>query len=134
MIHFVPVTALYASVCAILIIGLAFNVVRQRRENKVGLGDQNVEPLTRAIRCHGNAIEYIPIALLLILVLELNDAPAFLLHGLGSALFLGRLMHCWGLNQSSGASPGRYYGTLTTWVVIVGAAIINLYLLFRSYY
>ena len=64
MIQLVPITALYASLCAILIVGLAFNVVGQRRENKVGIGDRDVESLALAIRSHGNAVEYIPIALI----------------------------------------------------------------------
>lgn len=133
MIQLVPITALYASLCAILIIGLAFNVVGQRRKNKVGFGDQDVEPLALAIRTHGNSIEYIPIALFLILVLELNGASAMLLHSLGGALLVGRLLHGWGLSHSGGVSFGRFYGTLVTWLVILGAAAINLVWIVNSY-
>ena len=133
MIQLVPITALYTSLCAILIIGLAFNVVRQRRANKVGIGDKDVEPLALAVRSHGNAIEYIPIALFLILVLELNGAQAPLLHGLGSALIVARVMHGWGLSHSRGASFGRVYGTVVTWIVILGAAAANLYMPIGAY-
>ena len=134
MIQLVPITALYASLCAILVIALAFNVVGQRRKNKVGFGDQDVEPLALAIRSHGNAIEYIPIALLLILVLELNGARAPLLHGLGGALVIGRLLHAWGLSHSGGVSFARLSGTLITWMVILGAATTNLVWIVRSYW
>ena len=133
MIQLVPITALYTSLCAILIIGLAFNVVAQRREKKVGLGDQDMESLALAIRSHGNAIEYIPIALLLILVLELNGVRAPLLHTLGGALFLARVLHAWGLSHSGHRSFGRFYGTFITWMVILGAAATNLYLLILSF-
>ena len=133
MIQLVPITALYASLCAILIIGLAFNVVGLRREKKVGLGDQDVEALARAIRSHGNAIEYVPIALLLILVLELNGIRAQLLHTLGGALFVARVLHAWGLSHSGSRSFGRFYGTLITWMVILGAAATHLYLLMQSF-
>jgi uncharacterized membrane protein YecN with MAPEG domain len=133
MIQLVPITSLYASLCAVLIIGLAFNVVAQRRGNKVGLGDKGKEPLTLAIRTHANAIEYVPIGLLLILILELNGARSAMLHGLGSALLIGRVLHAWGLSHSAGTSFGRYYGTLITWLVILGAAAINLIFVIESF-
>ena len=49
--------------------------------------------LERAIRGHGNLIEYAPLFLILMLTLELSDASAILLYIAGIIFTLGRLMH-----------------------------------------
>lgn len=53
--------------------------------------DQRV--LDRAIRGHGNLIEYAPLFLILMLALELSDASKFWLYFNGSIFTIGRLMH-----------------------------------------
>ena len=102
-----PITALYTGLLALLILALAVRVVLVRREASIGLGHGDNEDLQRRIRIHGNATEYIPIALLLILVLELNGSSSALLHTLGASLTVGRLAHAQGITSSSGNSPGR---------------------------
>ena len=53
----------------------------------------NPEILERAIRAHGNLIEYAPLFLLLLLLAEINQLNAVILHLSGASFFLGRLMH-----------------------------------------
>ena len=72
---------------------------------------------------HGNAAEYVPLALLLMLVFEINGGSARWLHALGIALVVGRLAHAQGLEQSNGVSPGRLVGNVLTWSVILIAAL-----------
>ena len=55
--------------------------------------DIDHQVLERAIRGHGNLIEYAPLFLILMLLLELNDLPKYLLYMSGSVFTLGRLMH-----------------------------------------
>ena len=69
----VPITALYAGVCAFVLLALAARVIRLRWALKVGIGDGGERTLNRAIRVHGNAAEYVPIALVLMLVAELGQ-------------------------------------------------------------
>ena len=128
MIQLVPLTALYGGVLALLIIGLAGRVVGLRRSQRIGFGDGQDRALAQAIRVHANATENVPLALVLLLLLELNGAATLLLHVLGNALIIARLLHAWGLSQSPGTSFGRFYGTLVTWVMIVGAALCNIYI------
>lgn len=79
--------------------------------------------LQRKVRAHGNFVEYVPLALLFILVLELMQSPAWLLWLLGSALTVGRIAHAWGLIKTYGPSPGRAIGFFLTWFVyIIGAS------------
>ena len=53
----------------------------------------NPETLERAIRAHGNLIEYAPLFLLLLLLAEINQSNAVILHLSGASFFVGRLMH-----------------------------------------
>ncbi len=64
------VTGFYAALLAIFYVVLAFAVVRQRMKLRVGLGDGQQPSLIKAIRIHGNFAEYVPFALLLLLLLE----------------------------------------------------------------
>ena len=57
--------------------------------------NREIDPndLERAIRGHGNLIEYAPLFLILMLALELSDASVTLLYTSGIIFTLGRLMH-----------------------------------------
>ncbi|MFK7888803.1 MAG: MAPEG family protein [Gammaproteobacteria bacterium] len=121
-----PVTSLYASLLALLLLYLAYRIVKVRRSNKVGLGSGGDEAVEHAMRVMGNAVEYVPIALILIALLEINHTPQWMIHVYGAVLFAARLYHLRGFGSNSGISNGRYYGTLGTWLVIVLAALTNL--------
>jgi uncharacterized protein len=121
-----PITALYAGLLGLLMLVLALRVVAVRRATSIGLGDGGNALLFSRIRIHGNAAEYVPLALVLMLILELNGASAWWLHVLGIALVVGRIAHAQGLTLSSGVSPGRFVGNVLTWVVILLAAIGNI--------
>ena len=120
-----PITAFYAGLLAILILVLAFRVVAVRRATEIGLGDGGNALLLSRIRIHGNAAEYVPLALLLMLLLEINGASATWLNGLGIALLVGRLAHAQGLTQAAGVTAGRFVGNVLTWAVILVAAVKN---------
>ena len=71
------ITPLYAALAAVILIVLALRVIGARRSRRVAIGDGADEDLARRIRAHGNFAEYTPLALVLILLLELGRAPAF---------------------------------------------------------
>jgi len=125
-----PLTALWTAFAALLVLGLVLRVIFLRWTRRVGIGDGGDKTLARAIRIHGNAIETLPIALLLMLVVELGGGPPALLHGCGAALLLGRLAHAWGLSQTGGVSPGRFLGTLS-WATVV--VVLTYTILTRSF-
>lgn len=120
------VTTLYAVPLALLIVALAARVVWLRNADRVGLGHGESKRLGRAIRIHANAVEYVPLALLLMLLFELNGGAPWLLHACGLTLLTGRVLHVWGLSRSGGYSLGRYAGTTMTWLAIVALAGANL--------
>ncbi len=120
-----PVTAMYAGLLGLLMLVLSFRVVAVRRAMSIGLGDGGNALLLSRIRIHGHFAEYVPLALVLLLLLELNGASTTWLHGLGIALVAGRLAHVQGLTVGTGANAGRLIGNMLTWGVILVAAVKN---------
>jgi uncharacterized membrane protein YecN with MAPEG domain len=122
----VPITALYAAILTLILIALAINVTMHRRQLRVGLGDGSNPVMLRMVRIHGNAAEYIPIAVLLMLIYELNGGSHTTLHLCGCALILGRVLHAAGLWNSDGQSAGRAIGQSLTWLTILALVATNL--------
>lgn len=125
----VPITALYASLLTLMFLGLAVRVSRLRRTHRIGVGNGEVPELALAVRVHGNFIEYVPLALLLLLLLELNGTAVAWLHAFGLLLLVGRILHAVGLGQSAGVSFGRFAGTVLTWLLLAASALANLWLI-----
>ena len=80
----------------------------------------------RHIRAQQNAVEYIPIVLILMGAYELNQGNLYLLHAVGVLMVLARLMHPSGFVNRKGVSFGRVYGTALTWLCMLILAIANL--------
>lgn len=93
------VSALYAVLGALLLIKFSFDVVRLRMQYRVAYGDGGFSELQSAIRIHGNAVEYIPVALVLLLFMEMNGAETWMVHLCGLMLIAGRLMHYYGFHH-----------------------------------
>ncbi|WP_299269737.1 MAPEG family protein [uncultured Psychrosphaera sp.] len=119
-------TAFYAGILSLLYIALSFKVIKLRRKFKIGIGHGEENDLHKAIRVHANFSEYVPIALFLLLLLEINSSEAWILHVLGSMLFLGRILHVMGLSKSSGVSRARIFGGVLTFTMIIVASVLNI--------
>lgn len=119
MVASLNITLLYAGLLAVLLIIWSLNVVRLRLQEQVGLGSGQSMRLAAAIRIQGNFVEYVPMALVLLALMEWHGAAAPLLHTLGLVLLIGRLIHGIGLTQSAGKSAGRMLGTLATMAVLL---------------
>ena len=126
------ITGLYAALVALLIMVLAVRVVLYRRSAKVGLGDGNNPDLLQCIRVHANAVEYVPLYLLLMLILELNQTLPILIHVFGIVLVVARLLHAWGVSRHSGISPGRALGAGLTVLMIILMALLLLWQFFTA--
>ncbi len=115
----ITVTALYAGLHALLAVVLANFVLYVRlRGGKVPSWQPDA-----ALRVQANFIENVPIALLLLLVLEIQSAPTEILHGFGISLFVLRLLHAYGLGTYEGANYPRLIGAQGTFVLIAIMAI-----------
>jgi uncharacterized membrane protein YecN with MAPEG domain len=122
-------TILYAGLLGLIAFALAVNVSRTRASVGIVVGDGGNAKLVQAIRAHASLIEYVPLCLILLGLLEMAHAPRGLLHGLGIALILARLLHAQGLLSSDpGNAFGRKSGAgLQYLVLLVGAAACTYY-------
>ena len=113
------ITALYAGLLALFIVVLAARVAKRWHSLKIGMGEGGDKLLSRMIRVHGNAIENVPLGLLLLLLCELVGAAPTYLHAFGMALVAGRVAHAIGLSRTGGASIGRVAGMALSWSAMV---------------
>ncbi len=86
--------SIYAVIFGLLICWLALKVIALRRKHKIAYADGGVTDLQMARAAHSNAIEYIPIGLILLFALEYNGAPLWLVHIMGVSFVIGRFLHC----------------------------------------
>lgn len=123
----VAITALYAAILALIVIALAINVTMHRVKFRVALGDGGNPIMLRMIRVHANAAEYVPLAIALMLVYELNGGSHTALHIIGVALIAGRILQSWNMWSTEVAGFGRRSGQSLTWLSIAALAVLNLW-------
>jgi hypothetical protein len=126
------ITALYAALIALLLLVLGMRISRFRRRTQIGIGGGGDPAFERAIRAHGNAVEWSLPLLLLLLVAELNRAAPLLLHLCGIVLIAARVLHAFGLSRATGYSFGRVTGIGMTWLVLVVLAVWDLQAFLRT--
>lgn len=88
----VHITLLYGGLTFLFVLFLGMNVSRARGKHKAGFGTMPPE-IARDVRAHGNAAEWAPMAILLLLLLELSGLSSLALHLLGGSILLGRVIH-----------------------------------------
>jgi uncharacterized membrane protein YecN with MAPEG domain len=116
--------AIYVSVYALIIVWLSIKVIKNRLCYKVSVGDGGVEALQIAMGAQSNAVEYLPISVLLLLALELNGANVWLIHFFGITMVAGRYFHYKGMLGKR--LPQRVLGMKITLYGLLGLAMANL--------
>ena len=117
-----PITTLSVVVAAAMLIALSVPITLRRVRVGIAIGDpREDETLTRRIRAHGNFTEYVPLALLLIALVEasrnLHAAVA-----LAAVLLVARLAHAAG--TLAGITWLRGIGMLATFVTLFGGIAV----------
>ncbi len=112
-----PFTLLFAGCCALLQVALTGWVIVRRVQTGIAFLDGGDHELMRRIRAHGNFAETVPMALLLMGLLEISGLASTWLIAFGVALLLGRLLHAFSL-LSSTAHWCRLAGMVLTLAVI----------------
>lgn len=113
----------YAALLAALYIFLSLRVIRIRRRERIALGDRNNPRLQRAIRVHANFAEYVPLALILVAFVEMQQSRALLVHALCLSLVIGRVIHAYGVSQEKEDYRLRVAGMALTFATIGGSAL-----------
>ena len=122
------VTPLYAGLLALFYFALSVRVIQRRRSGNISMGDGGDPEMQRRVRGHGNFAEYAPFGLLLIALLEIGGTtPFWLLHLLGLALVVGRVLHGVALSYTEKWFPGRFFGMILTFLVLVIGGVLCLW-------
>ena len=125
-----PITAIYVGILAIFALALSFRAGPFRGKTGISIlfGEpQNME-LAERVRVHQNFLEYVPMMLILMGVIELNSGSTTFLHSVGILLIVARIAHAVGLKHDNMAHPGRFIGAAGTALLTLVAACYALWL------
>lgn len=113
--------ALWTGLSLLLILALSIRISLRRRRLKVSVGDGGHAELTSTTRAFGNAIEYIPVTLVALAIVAVFYS-ADVVHMLGAAFLIGRVLHAWGMGQAKQPAPGRLIGMILTYLTFLASA------------
>jgi uncharacterized protein len=128
--HSLHLTLVFAGICALIQTGLTALVIMRRVQTSVDFLDGGDKTLLLRIRAHGNFIETVPMALLLIALLETKGLGVAWIATFGAVLVAGRLAHAACL-VTNAVPWGRIAGMLATLAVISIAGVMCLVVFFR---
>jgi uncharacterized membrane protein YecN with MAPEG domain len=121
------VVLLYAGLLALLFVALSLRTLLMRRRLHIAVGDGGNPALLRAMRVHANFAEYVPLALVLISLVEATGARPLYVHLLGAAVLAGRVSHAIGVSRISEVYAYRVFGMAMTFTPLIAAALRLLY-------
>lgn len=126
----VATVGIYAALNTLILLWFILATSSLRNRHRVWIGDGGVAHLARIMRGHANAVENVPITLILLLIAALIGTPVYVLHMLGAALTIGRAIHAWHFIAERGQQWQRFLGftlsalvTLATALGVLGHAI-----------
>lgn len=91
------ITPMYIAILGLLFLPITARVALYRVKSKISLGTGDDPEMVRRMRGQANFVETVPIALFLLIVMEVLGASNTWLHALGLTLVLGRITHYFGL-------------------------------------
>lgn len=122
------IASLYIALCALLFVALSVRTLNTRRRLRIAVGDGGNPEMLRAMRVHANCAEYVPLGLILLLAVQMQAAPGWLLHLIGATLLAGRLLHAWGVRQVRENFRFRVAGmalTFTSYLIASGWLLLR---------
>jgi uncharacterized membrane protein YecN with MAPEG domain len=132
----VYITTLFASVLALVYIQISLRVHQLQKLHQVSKESGDADALQSAIRTHSNLAEYVPWSLVLMALLEINDAPSLLVLALGACLLVGVSLHVKGMRDVQRDMSNRIAGTKWLFLSLALLALSNIvwmgYLLVQS--
>lgn len=117
-----PVTSALCAASALALVGLSVPVSMRRFSARVLLGDGQDKVLLARIRAQANFVEYVPVALIVIGLAEVNGSAAWLVWTCAVSLALGRAIHAFGMLTGARSKPRAVGMTLTWLALLLGAA------------
>ena len=116
------ITILYAGLLGIMAIGVGATAGIYRAKAGISVGDGGDPELALRMRRHANFVENVPLALILVALLEMQAVSATVIHALGAALLVGRVLHFIGFGENV-SNPARGLGAGLSSLVILVASV-----------
>ncbi|MCH7820933.1 MAG: MAPEG family protein [Proteobacteria bacterium] len=125
-----PITALYAGILTIFALVLSFQAGSFRGKSGISLlfGDPPNMELVQKVRVHQNFLEYVPMIVILMAVIELNGGSITFLHAIGALLIVARIAHALGLKHETMSHPGRLIGAGGTALITLVTGVYTLWM------
>ncbi len=121
----VQITSLYAALLALVYMVLFGMIGATRTRVNLSLGDGGKREMIIANRRHMNFVENVPMALLLIGLLEATGVSKTMIHSLGLVLLAARIIHPFGIDPDIMNRPARIIGAgATALVILVSAGVL----------
>jgi len=120
----IPITTIFAGLLALMLVAISIRVTVLRVRKKISFFDGGDPEMGRSLRVQGNFIEYVPMAIILMGMLEWMGSRPWVIYSLGAALLIGRFAHAWGLYGE--IFRLRVVGTSLTWVVLAACGLLAL--------
>jgi uncharacterized protein len=120
-----PVALTTTGAAALLNVWLGVRVAQVRITDKVLTGDGGNPRLIARMRAHANYVEYTPMVLILVALIEFAAGSQMWLWGVAAVYLLSRVLHPFGMQ---GWRLGREIGAFVTLLTLVGLSIYAVYL------
>ncbi len=122
------ITMLYAGIFGLMAVVIAaFPGIRRGKLN-ISVGHGGDTQLELGMRRHANFVEAVPLALILLGLIEMNGASPLGLHILGSILVVARVAHGVGMKPDTAQNPLRGLGAGGSALVTVAASLWAIWL------
>ena len=120
-----PITLTIAAAAVLINLWLGTRVSRLRFRHKVSVGDAGNDAIACRMRAQANVVEYTPLFLILLGLIELSEGSRTWLWGVAILYIFGRLAHPFGMDRPA-PNKLRVVGILITWAVLLGLALYAL--------
>ncbi len=116
------ITPIYIAMLGLLFLPITVRVALYRIKSRISLGTGDDSEMERRMRGQANFVETVPMALFLLIVMEILGASAAWLHALGLTLVLGRISHYFGLIEIAPLAF-RVFGIAATLLTIFVSSV-----------
>ena len=108
---------LVTAILLFIFIALSFNAAFTRRKSGLAVGEGDNETLLRAVRAHGNFVEYTPMFLISLFLIDHVSKNCEYILVIGSGFILGRISHATSMFLKKGIL--RVAGMMLTFIPLI---------------
>lgn len=122
-----PITMITASIFGLLFVWLCIHVIGARGKYGTLIGDGSHTELEFRIRKHGNFVEYVPLFLILLGLLEIHGAHPTALIVFAAIFVVARVLHILGMGEDANLKL-RQLGIVGSFTGIIATSVYGLFL------